>query len=308
MAWLLFNLFLAALLVLDLAVFHRRAHAVSLREAATWSAMWIGLALLFGAGIYFFSGSQAAAEFLTGYLVEKALSLDNVFVIALILGSFAVPAAVQHRVLFWGVFGALVMRGGFILGGVALLERFHWLLYVFGGFLLLTGARLALSRPRPPDLARHPAVRLVRRVLPVSETYVGGRLLLRRDGRWLATPLLLALVLVETSDLLFAVDSIPAVLAVSRDPFVVYTSNAFALLGLRSLYFLLAGGMGRLRYLQPALALILMLVGAKLLLAEVYPVPAAVSLVAIVTVLGAAVLASLRGVRGVAAVAAGEEG
>ena len=306
MSWLLFNLFIVGLLVLDLGVFHRRAHAVALREAAIWSAVWIGLALAFNAGVYWWRGPQAAAEFLTGYLVEKSLSVDNVFVIALILGSFAVPAALQHRVLFWGVFGALVMRAGFILGGTALLERFHWMLYAFGALLVATGIKMVVVRGHGLDPHRHPAVRLMRRLLPTTEGYVGGRFLLRRDGRWLATPLLLVLVLIETSDLLFAVDSIPAILAISRDPFIVYTSNVFALLGLRSLYFLLAGGLSRLVYLKPALAAILMLVGIKMLLSDVYKVPATVSLAAIATLLGAAILASLRRTR-VEPLAAGAE-
>ena len=241
--WVGFNAFIAAMLLLDLFVLQREAHAPGLREAAIWSGVWIALALLFGAGVYRLGGAQAGLEFLTGYVIEKSLSLDNIFVILLIFTSFGVPSRYQHRVLFWGVAGALAMRGLFITVGTLVLERWHWVVYIFGALLLFTAIRTVLKNDTQPDPSRIPLVRIVRHLVPMSAGYRGQRFLIREGGRWLATPLLLVLVLVEASDLLFAVDSIPAVLAISTDPFIVYTSNAFAVLGLRSLYLLLAAVM-----------------------------------------------------------------
>lgn len=242
------------MLALDLGVFHRHAHVVSTREATIWSVVWIGLALLFNVASIFFwgtmaptseySNSEAALAFLTGYLIEKSLSVDNIFVFALIFTYFAVPAAYQHRVLFWGIIGALIMRATLIAAGAALLKEFHWIIYVFGGFLILTGIKMALHKNQEIHPDQNPLVRFFRRLMPVTDGYVADKFFVRRAGRLMATPLFLALLMVESTDLVFAVDSIPAIFAVTNDAFIVYTSNVFAILGLRSLYFMLAGAMG----------------------------------------------------------------
>ncbi|HET9212323.1 MAG TPA: TerC family protein [Thermoanaerobaculia bacterium] len=291
--WVGFNLLILLLLALDLGVFHRKAHAVSLKEAAAWSAVWVALALAFNAVIWWLRGPEPAVQFLTGYLIEKSLSVDNIFVFALLFGYFAVPAEYQHRVLFWGILGALVMRAGFILGGAALLARFHWVIYVFGAFLILTGVKMALHRGGELHPERNPVLRLAQRWIPVTSGYREARLFVREGGRRLATPLFLVLLMIESTDLVFAVDSIPAIFAVTRDPFLVYTSNVFAILGLRSLYFLLAGVMGKFAYLKLGLSAVLVFVGAKMTLADLYKVPALVSLLVIAAVLAAAVGASL---------------
>jgi tellurite resistance protein TerC len=292
--WVGFNAFILGMLALDLGVFHRRSHEVSVKEATTWSAVWIALSLTFNAGIFWLRGSEAGLQFLTGYLIEKSLSVDNIFVIALIFSYFAVPRLYQHRVLFWGILGALVMRAIFILAGAALLHRFHWILYIFGAFLLFTGIRMALHRDEEIHPENNPVLKLVRRLVPVTNGYREGHFFVRHAGKLLATPLFLVLVLVETTDLIFAVDSIPAIFAVTEDPFLVYTSNIFAILGLRSLYFLLAGVMDKFVYLKLGLSAILVFVGAKMLLTEVYKVPATVSLLVVLSLLAVAVLASLR--------------
>jgi tellurite resistance protein TerC len=292
--WVGFTAFLLVMLALDLGVFHRTAHEVRVREALTWSAVWVGLALLFNAGIYWYAGSGPAMEFLTGYLIEKSLSIDNIFVVALIFSYFAVPSIHQHRVLFWGVLGALAMRAVFIGLGAYVLERWHWVIYVFGGILLLTGIRMALRKEAPYDAARDPVVRVARRVLPLTHRYDGQRFWTVENGRRVATPLFLVLLLVEVTDLVFAVDSIPAIFAVTRDPFLVFTSNAFAILGLRSMYFLLAGVMHRFVYLKYGLAAVLVFVGAKMMLMDVYEIPTGISLAAVAGILGASVLLSLR--------------
>jgi tellurite resistance protein TerC len=304
--WIGFNLFVLALLALDLGVFHRKAHAVSLKEATAWSAAWITLALLFNAGLWWLRGPEPALQFFTGYLLEKSLSVDNIFVFALLFSYFAVPPKSQHRVLFWGILGALLLRATFILAGAALLERFHWILYVFGAFLILTGLKMALFRNAEMDPGRNPVLKLVRRLVPVTPEYEGERFFVRRAGRLWATPLFLVLVLIETTDLVFAVDSIPAIFAVTSDPFLVYTSNVFAILGLRSLYFLLAGVMHKFVYLKLGLAGVLVFVGVKMTLADVFKIPSPVSLAVIAALLGAAVAASLWRSRGVEAVPVGE--
>jgi tellurite resistance protein TerC len=301
--WLGFNLFVLAMLALDLGVFHRRAHVVSVREAATWSAVWIALAMLFNVAVYVWRGPQAGVEFFTGYLIEKSLSVDNIFVFALLFGYFAVPAVYQHRVLFWGILGALGLRAVLIAAGAALIGNFHWLVYVFGGFLVLTGIKMAVLGDQQLEPEANPLVRLLRRLMPVTDRYHGQQFVVRvdrasgqpvaRGGRWAATPLLLVLVIVETTDLIFAVDSIPAIFAVTMDPFIVYTSNVFAILGLRSLYFLLAGVMDRFVYLKPGLAAVLVFVGLKMALADVWKVPVGVSLAVIFGILAVAVGASL---------------
>lgn len=301
--WIGFSSFVLLMLALDLGVFHRKAHSVSMREAAIWSAVWIGLALIFNAGIWIWFGQQPALEFLTGYVVEKSLSIDNLFVFLLIFGYFAVPAAYQHRVLFWGIIGALVMRAIFIAAGAVLLERFHWMIYFFGGLLVVTGIRMLWSG-REMDPESNPAVKLFRRFVPITPGYSGKNFFVRQNGKWLATPLLVVLVSVEASDLLFAVDSIPAIFAITRDPFLVFTSNIFALLGLRSLYFLLAGVMARFAYLKYGLAILLVFVGAKMLLADIYKVPIMVSLSVIAALLGGTMLFSfLKARKGVPAAA-----
>lgn len=291
--WAGFLLFVIAMLALDLGVFHRKAHAIGFREALLWSGVWIGLSLLFGAGITARFGAEKGLEFFTGYVIEKALSIDNLFVFIVIFSSFAVPVALQHRVLFWGIIGALLLRGLFILAGGAFLETFHWALYVFGGILVLAGARLLVRRDAETHPERNPVTLLASRVLPLALDYEGPRFLVRRQGLVLFTPLFLALVTVEVTDVVFAVDSIPAVFAVSRDPFIVFTSNIFAILGLRSLYFLLAGVIGRFRFLKLGLASVLLFVGAKMLLSGVLKVPIGLSLGVIAVLLAASISASL---------------
>jgi tellurite resistance protein TerC len=291
--WVGFNLFVLAMLVLDLGIFHRKAHAVSIREAAIWSAVWVALALLFNAGIYFFSGPEHALQFLTGYLIEKSLSVDNIFVFVLLFSYFSVPAAYQHRVLFWGILGALVMRGILIVLGAMLLENFHWVLYLFGAFLIVTGIRMAFNKDEAVHPERNPVLKLVRRVVPVTANFEGDRFLVRRAGQVLVTPLLLVLLVVETTDLVFALDSIPAIFAVSRDPFIVYTSNVFAILGLRSLYFVFANVMGKFYYLKFGLSVVLSFIGVKMVLADIFHMPIGLSLAVIAFVLATALIASI---------------
>ena len=296
-----------ALLVADLLLVHRRPHAISFREAAVESSVWIALGVGFTAVVAAWFGGQAAGEYITGYLIEKSLSIDNVFVWAVLLSYFAVPGEYQYRVLFWGIFGALAMRAVFIFAGVAALERFEWVLYVFGGFLLVTAVRIARHRETEVHPERNPVLRLVQRIVPSTTEYDGQKMFTRRTGRRLATPLFVVLVLVETTDVVFAVDSVPAILAVSREPFIVFSSNAFAILGLRALYFLLAGLTGRFRYLNIGLGFILGFVGVKMLLTEVYHAPTLLSLAVIATALVVAVTASLRADRRDLARAVAEE-
>ena len=285
------------MLALDLGFFHRKAHKPSLPEALVWSAVWVGLALFFNAGLYVWFGPQTALEFFTGYLIEKALSIDNLFVILVIVTSLAVPAELHHKILFWGILGALVMRGLFVGAGAALLQNFHWTIYAFGGLLLITGLRLFFQREtvlRPLD---NPMVRLFARMVPLVNEYRGANFTVIEGGRRYATPLLLSVVAVEASDLLFAVDSIPAIFAITPDPFIVFTSNIFALLGLRSLYFLLADVMGKFRYLKAGLALTLAFVGLKMLISAFYVVPIAASLAGVALLIGGSIIFSLVGAR-----------
>jgi tellurite resistance protein TerC len=297
--WVGFNVLVLAMLAVDLGVFHRDAHEVRLKEAAAWTGVWVTLALVFNYGVFHFGGRQAGLEFLTGYLIEKALSVDNIFVFVLLFSYFQVPSKYQHRVLFWGIIGALLMRGGMIFAGAALIERFHWIIYVFGGFLVVTGIRMALQRETHVDPDANPVLRLLKRIIPVTSGYQGQALFVRGEAkpgsrlRWMATPLFVVLVAVETTDLVFAVDSIPAIFAVTSDPFLVYTSNVFAILGLRSLYFLLAGVIHRFHFLKLGLSAVLAFVGGKMLLADVYEVPIGVSLGVIAVVLAISVVASL---------------
>ncbi|HEU0131462.1 MAG TPA: TerC family protein [Mycobacteriales bacterium] len=298
-AWVAVTAAIVVMLLVDLLVVHREAHAVSVREAAWSSAVWIALGLGFGVLLWVVQGGDRAGQYFAGYLVEKSLSVDNVFVFALLFSYFAVPARLQHRVLFWGVVGALVFRAAFIVAGAALLERFAWMVFVFGAFLVVTGIKMARSGDSHVDPGKNPVLRLLRRVIPVSDTYEGQRFFGRDGVRRYATPLLAVLVAVETTDILFAVDSIPAVFAVTKDPFLVFTSNAFAILGLRALYFLLADLMGRFTYLKTGLAVVLVLVGAKMLASEWWHAPTWLSLLVIASVIGGSVVLSLRATRDV---------
>lgn len=291
--WIFFNLFVLAMLAIDLGIFHRQAHKVSLREALAWSLVWISLALVFNIGVYYYWGAEKALEFLAGYLIEKSLSVDNIFVFLMIFSYFAVPDVYQHRVLFWGILGALIMRAIFIALGAALLTRFHWTIYVFGAFLVFTGIRMLFAGEEKIHPDRNPAVRLLRRMMHVTNEYHGQRFFVRIDQKLFATPLLLVITVVETTDLLFAVDSIPAIFAITSDPFIVYTSNVFAILGLRALYFLLAGIMDLFRYLKIGLSLVLIFVGMKMILTDVYEIPIYVSLAVVAGILALSIAASL---------------
>ena len=291
--WVAFNVFVLAMLAVDLGVVHRRAHEVTLKEALVWSGVWIALALLFALGVYVWHGPQPALEFLTGYLIEKSLSVDNIFVFVLIFSYFKVPARYQHEVLFWGILGALVMRAIFIFAGIALLQRLHWIIYVFGALLILTGIKMAMEKDKEIHPDKNPVLKLFRRLVPVTEGYHADHFFVKHGGRYAATPLFIVLLVVETTDVIFAVDSIPAILAITMDPFIVYTSNVFAILGLRALYFALAGVMQLFHYLHYGLSAILVFVGAKMLLADVYKLPVGVALGVIAGILLIAVIASL---------------
>jgi tellurite resistance protein TerC len=291
--WAGFALLVGATLFLDLGVFHRRAHTVSVREALVWTLVWIAISLAFNAGVYFYFGPERALEFLTGYVIEKALSVDNIFIFLVIFSAFAVPSALQHRVLFWGILGAMLLRGVFILIGAALIHSFQWVIYLFGAFLVFTGAKLLVKRAAEAHPNQNPLFRLFRRVVPSVSDYRGSRFTVIEGGKRCATPLLVVLVAIEVTDIAFAVDSIPAVFGVSRDPFIVYTSNIFAILGLRALYFALAGVMGRFHYLSTGLALVLVFVGLKMLLAEWHKIPIGFSLGVVAALLLGSMAASL---------------
>ncbi len=293
--WIGFNVFVLLMLALDLGVFHRKAHVVSFKEAATWTCVWISLALLFNAGLWYYTGPQKALEFFTGYLIEYSLSVDNIFVFALLFSYFAVPAQYQHKVLFWGILSALVMRAIMIWAGAALIMQFSWIIYVFGGFLIVTGLKMLIVRADAAvDPEKNIVVRAFKRFVPMTREFRGDRFTVIENGKRLATPLLLVLVLVEVADLVFAVDSIPAIFAVTTDPFIVYTSNVFAILGLRSLYFALAGIMHRFVYLKPGLALVLTFVGIKMILGHTpWKIDTLVSLCVVASILTGAVVLSL---------------
>jgi tellurite resistance protein TerC len=293
-AWVVLVGVIATLLLVDLLLVHRTPHVISFREAAIESAVWVALGISFVGVLLVWQGGPAAGEYFAGYLIEKSLSVDNVFVWAVLFSYFAVPAKYQFRVLFWGVFGALVMRAIFIFAGVALLERFDWILYVFGAFLLFTAVKIARHSGAEVHPEHNPVLKLVRRFVPTSSEYDGQKLFTVSNGKRLATPLFTVLVLVEATDVVFAVDSVPAILAVSREPFIVFASNAFAILGLRSLYFLLAGMAGKFRYLNVGLGFILGFVGLKMMLANVYHLPVAISLGVIAGILATSIWLSLR--------------
>lgn len=297
-AWAAFLLFVVAMLTLDLGVFHRTARHVTVREAAAWSIVWVSVAAVFALVIARWLGGAKSLEFVTGYVVEWSLSVDNLFVFLVIFQYFAVPPASRHRVLFYGILGAIVLRGGFIAGGLVLLTLFHWIIYVFGAFLIFTGIKLAMQPEDGVQVEKNPVLRVAQRLLPVSRAYEGHHFFVRAaDGRLLATPLSLVLLVVESTDVVFAVDSVPAILAITRDPFIVYTSNIFAILGLRALFFLLAGVLEYFRYLRFGLSAVLVFVGIKMLLADVYKVHPGVSLSVIVGLLGASMVASIIAVR-----------
>ena len=291
--WGGFGAFVLTMLALDLGVFHRHAHVVRVKEALRWSAVWIGLAFLFNIGVYFWRGTETALAFLTGYLIEESLSVDNLFVFLMIFSYFNVPRVYQHKVLFWGILGALIMRALMIAVGVTLIQAFHWVLYIFGGFLILTGVKMVLQQHAEIHPEDNPVVRLFTRFMPVTTEYHAEKFFVRLEGRHFATPLFLVLLMVEASDLVFALDSIPAVLAVTTDPFIVYTSNVFAILGLRSLFFALSGLMGLFHYLRYGLAIVLTFIGAKMLLADIFDLPIYIALGVVVGVLGLSVLLSI---------------
>jgi tellurite resistance protein TerC len=289
--WILFNIFVLGMLGLDLWVFHRPAHLVKFREALVWSLLWIALAATFAVLLYFWQGRNSAVEFTTGYIIELSLSVDNLFIFLLIFRYFRVPADYQHKVLFWGILGALVMRGIFILAGVELIRTFHWVTYLFGAFLIYSGARLFRGEEVSIEPQKNPILRVFRRWMPITEDYEGEKFFVRRAGLY-ATPLLVALLVLETTDLLFATDSIPAVLAITLKPVIVYTSNVFAVLGLRAMYFVLAGMMETFHYLHYGLSVVLILVGAKMLASDFYRIPTEIALAVVVGVLAVSILAS----------------
>ena len=292
-SWAIFAIAILGLLALDLFVFHREAKPVRMREASAWVAVWVALGLGFGAYIFVTRGATSGGEYLAGYLIEYSLSMDNVFVFAVLFAYFAVPAAYQHRLLFWGVLGAIVFRAIFIFAGTALLESFHFVIYIFGALLLFTAWRMITAGTEHVDPSANPVLKLLRRVIPVTETYEGQRFFTRRNGKLWATPLFAALVVVETSDIMFAIDSVPAILAITTDTFIVFTSNAFAIMGLRSLYFLLAGLIDRFEYLKYGLAALLAFAGLKMLLSDVVHIDVWVSLAIIVGILALSVAISL---------------
>lgn len=292
--WIGFILFVIAMLAIDLGIFHRKAHVVGVREALAWSTVWVTLALIFGAGVWWKFGGERGMEFLTGYLIEKSLSVDNIFVFVIIFATLRIPDIYQHRVLFWGILSALVMRAAMILGGVALLAKFHWLIYVFGGFLIFTGLKLLFQSGKESNPGDSWFMRLARRLIPSTTRLDGDHFFTVESGRRVATPLLMALILVEVTDVIFAVDSIPAIFAITRDPFIVFTSNIFAIMGLRSLYFLLGGVVDKFRYLKVGLATVLVFVGVKMSAVDFYKIPPFVSLMVILTILAVAIVASLR--------------
>ncbi len=291
--WIGFGIGILVLLVLDMRVFHRRAHVITIKESLLWTLFWIVLALLFNLGIYFWQGHGPALEYLTCYLIEKSLSVDNLFVFLMIFSYFAVPAAYQHKVLFWGIIGAILMRLAFIEAGVRLLDMFDWVFYIFGAFLVVTAIRMAVQKERGIKPERNPVLRLFRRFMPLTDCYEGDRFFIKRVGRYVATPLFVVVVVVETTDIVFALDSIPAAFAITLDPFIVYTSNVFAILGLRALYFALAGIMGLFYYLRHGLVIVLMFVGIKMLMHHFYEIPTGIALGVVGGVLLVAILTSI---------------
>jgi len=292
--WIIFNLFVLIMLALDLGVFHRKSHEVNVKEALIWTFIWIFLALIFNVIIFFWKGQQQALEYFTGYLVEKALSVDNIFVFIMIFTYFQIPSKYQHKILFWGILGALIMRVIFIFAGVALLEKFHFTIYIFGALLIFTGIKMFNHSNSKIDPDKNPVLRFFKKFMPVTQTLHGDKFFTRIEGRRFATPLFLVLILIETTDLIFAVDSIPAILAITQDQFIVYTSNVFAILGLRSLYFALAGVVHRFWLLSYGLAIVLVFVGIKMILIDFYKIPIEWSLLFIASVIAGSIFLSLK--------------
>jgi tellurite resistance protein TerC len=291
--WIFFGVFILAMLALDLGVFNRKTHVIQMKEALLWTSFWVTLALLFGAGIYFFYGHGKAIEYVTAYLIEYSLSIDNLFVFMLIFRYFDVPRAYEHKALFWGILLALITRAVFIFAGVALISNFHWVMYIFGAFLIVTGIKMALNKQTEVHPDKNIAIRLLRYVMPVSKNFSGAKFFVREGGVRFATPMLAVLLALETTDILFAIDSIPAVLAISQDPFIVYTSNVFAILGLRSLFFSISGLMRLFHLLHYGLAAILSFVGVKMMIADFFHVPVGISLLIIASILAASIISSV---------------
>jgi len=291
--WIFFGVFILAMLALDLGVFNRKTHVIQMKEALLWTSFWVTLALSFGAGIYFFYGHGKAIEYVTAYLIEYSLSIDNLFVFMLIFRYFDVPRAYEHKALFWGILLALITRGVFIFAGVALISRFHWVMYIFGAFLIVTGIKMALNKQTEVHPDKNIAIRLLRYVMPVSKNFSGAKFFVLEGGVRFATPMLAVLLALETTDILFAIDSIPAVLAISQDPFIVYTSNVFAILGLRSLFFSISGLMRLFHLLHYGLAAILSFVGVKMMIADFFHVPVGISLLIIASILAASIISSV---------------
>jgi len=291
--WIVFGVTVVVMLALDLGVFHRKSHEVKLKEALIWSAVWIGIALLFNFGVYLERGPHTALEFLTAYLIEKSLSIDNLFVFLLIFSYFRVPRQYEHKVLFWGILGALVMRAIFIVLGITLIRTFHWITYFFGAILIVAGIRMAFGKGKEIRPERNLVLRVFRRFVPVTQTFVGGKFFSRETGRAIATPLFITVLVVESTDVVFAVDSIPAVLAITLDPFVVYTSNVFAILGLRALYFALAAIMKLFQHLHYGLSVVLVFIGVKMLIADLYKIPTVISLGVVAAILTVSIITSL---------------
>lgn len=292
LAWVLFNVLVLGVLALDLAVFHRRPHALGVKEAVGWVIFWVVLAGVFAGFVYSWKGRAAALEFVTGYLIEESLSMDNMFVFLMIFSYFSVPRPYQHRVLFWGILGALVMRAALIFAGVTMIQRFHWVIYLFGGFLIVTGIKMVLLKDKELHPEANPVLGLVRRCIPLTSRYEGSRFFTKQNGRLAATPLFIVLVVIETTDLIFALDSIPAVLAITYDPFIVYTSNVFAILGLRALFFAVAGALELAHYLHYGLSAILVFVGVKMVLSDFYKIPLGAALGGVAVILAISLLAS----------------
>ena len=290
--WIIFNVFIFLMLFLDLGVFHKQEHEVKMKEAFTWTLVWVAAALIFNVLVYFYLGEKPAIEFFTGYLIEKSLSMDNIFVFVVIFEYFKIPMIHQHRVLFFGILGAVVFRALFIFTGVTLVSKFHWLLYVFGAFLVFTGIKLSFSSEKEADFENSLVARFTKKIIPMTNTLHGSKFFIIENGKRLATPLFLALLIIEASDILFALDSIPAIMAITLDPFIIYTSNIFAILGLRSLYFVLKNLVDRFHYLKYGLSLILVFVGVKMLMIDIYKIPTLYSLLFIASMLTLPILAS----------------
>ncbi len=292
--WIGFVVFLALMLAIDLGIFHRKSHTVTFKESLGWTLVWIMLAMMFAAIVYFWKGSEKAIEFITGYVIELSLSVDNLFIFILVFSYFHVPQQYQHKILFWGILGALVMRVIFIFAGVALISKFHWIIYVFGAIIIISGIKMLFQKDKKIEPEKNPLIRFVKKMIPVTHEYHGDNFFIKlKNGAWAATPLFIVLVFIEITDLIFAIDSIPAILAITTDTFIVFTSNAFAILGLRSLYFALAGMLNLFRFLHIGLSLVLIFIGLKMVLSDIYKVPIEYALLIVLSILLTSISASL---------------